>query len=257
MTAGRFGTLVAAVCVAVVSSMSAQSPSARPAPLRVIASNGVKTFVDALVPAYENASGRPVSLTFGTSSGLVAEIIAGAPFDVVIATADAVAQVRKAGKTSPEAGTVIGHTPVGLGVKKGAKKPAARTAAELTQALLAAKAVTYAGNGASRPHIEAMFTRLGVSDVVKRTALLEQGSERAIARVVAGDADLLITLVSEIMPAAGIDLVGPLPSEFRSDVTFTAAVGASAGDPAAARALIASLVSPAATPTLRQKGLER
>jgi molybdate transport system substrate-binding protein len=72
-----------------------------------------------------------------------------------------------------------------------------------------------------------------------------------------GDADLLLTLVSEIIPAPGVELVGPLPKEFRSEVRFAAAVSATAADTAAARALLASLVSREATATLHQKGLER
>jgi molybdate transport system substrate-binding protein len=127
----------------------------------------------------------------------------------------------------------------------------------MKQALLDAKAVTYAGNGASRPHIEAMFASLGVADAVKGKALLEVGSDGAIARMNKGDADLLLTLVSEIIPVPGIELVGPLPKEFRSEVRFAAAVSATSAENAAARALVRSLVSPAATPILRQKGLER
>jgi molybdate transport system substrate-binding protein len=127
----------------------------------------------------------------------------------------------------------------------------------MKQALVAAKGVSYAGNGASRPHIEQMFATLGIAGDMKPKSLLEIGSDGAIARVAAGDAELLITLVSEILPAPGIELVGPLPKEFRSDVTFAAAMSAMAADPAAARALIASLVSGEATPILRQKGLER
>jgi molybdate transport system substrate-binding protein len=248
----RAWTIAALVTVSMMTPLAAQK-----APLRVIASNGVKTFVEALVPAYERSSGRTVAVTYGTSSGLVKDIVGGAGFDAVIATVDAVDQVTKAGKVPAGTSTVIGHSSVGLGVRQGTKKPAAKTAAELKRVLLETKAITYAGNGASRPHIEAMFARLGIAETMKAKTILEQGSERAIARVNAGDADLLITLVSEILPAPGIDLVGPLPAEFRSDVTFAAAVGAAAADPAAARALIASLVSAGATPVLQQKGLER
>jgi molybdate transport system substrate-binding protein len=227
------------------------------APLRVIASNGVKTFVEALVPAYEKSSGRKASVTYGTSSTLVKDITGGAPFDVVIATAEAVEQISRAGKVTTEPATVLGRSQVGIGVRQGMRKPRVGTAAEMKQALVDAKGVSYAGNGASRPHIEKMFASLGLAEAMKVRSILEQGSDGAIARVAKGDAELLITLVSEILPAPGIELVGPLPKEFRSDVTFAAAVSATAADTAAARALVASLVSPDATPILRQKGLER
>jgi molybdate transport system substrate-binding protein len=226
------------------------------APLRVIASNGVKTFVEAIVPAYEKSSGRKTDVTYGTSSVLVKSIAGGAPFDLVIMTQEAMAEIGKAGKLAG-APTVIGRARVGLGVPHGHKKPPVATAGDVKQALLAAKGIAYAGNGASRPTIEAMFAKLGVADAVKGKTFLDVGSDGSIARVNKGDADLLLTLVSEIMPAPGIDLVGPIPPEFGGDVTFAGAVGAAAADPAAGRALLARLVSRDATATLRQKGLER
>ena len=227
------------------------------APLRVIASNGVKTFVEALVPAYEKSSGRKASITYGTSTTLVKNIVGGERFDVVIATMDAVDQISKAGQVAADPPAVLGRSQVGVGVRQGQRKPPIGTPAEMKQALVGAKGVSYAGNGASRPHIEKMFDTLGIASDMKPKSSLEAGSDGAIARVAAGDAELLITLVSEILPAPGIELVGPLPKEFRSDVTFAAAISAAAADPAAARALIASLVSREATPILRQKGLER
>lgn len=246
-----------AAAVAAVGALSFASVLAQAPPLRVIASNGVKTFVEALVPTYEKSSGRQVAVTYGTSSGLVKDIASGAPFDVFIATVDAVTQVSKTGRLTTEPHTVLGRSQVGVGVRQGARKPRIASADDVKQMALAAKAVTYAGNGASRPHIDAMWQTLGIADALKGKLLLEQGSERAIGRVNAGDADVLLTLISEILPAKGVELVGPLPAQFRSDVTFAAAIGSTAADPPAARALVSSLASPATTPVLREKGLER
>ena len=53
----------------------------------------------------------------------------------------------------------MGHSVVGVGVRQGARKPRHRDAGGDEADALDAKAVTYAGNGASRPHIEAMLRR--------------------------------------------------------------------------------------------------
>ena len=251
---GGVGKTCLAVAAVVLTAglLQAQKPT-----LRVIASNGVKTLVEDLVPAWETRSGRTAAITYGTSSVLVKDIAGGAPFDVVIATTDAIAQIGKTGKIAAGRPTTLARSVVGVGVKQGARKPRIGTAAEIKQAFLDAKAVTYAGDGASRPGIEKMFATLGVAEVLTRKSLLERGSNGAIARVTAGDADLLLTLVSEIIPAPGIELVGPLPKEFRSEVAFAAAVSATAADTPAAHALVASLLSRDATATLTQKGLER
>lgn len=252
----REGGVERALLAFAAVALAAALVHAQKAPVRVIASNGVKTFVESVVPAYEKRSGRKTAVTYGTSSVLVKEIAGGAPFDLVIMTTEAIAEIGKAGKLAGSP-TVVGRARVGLGVPHGARKPAASTAAEVKQAVLSAKGIAYAGNGASRPTIEAMFAKLGVADAVKGKTFLDVGSDGSIARVNKGDADLLITLVSEIMPAPGIDLVGPIPAEFGGDVTFAGAVGAGAADAAAARALLTSLVSREATATLHQKGLER
>ena len=254
---GRVGGVGRTLLTLAALVMSAALLHAQKAPLRVIVSNGVKTFVETLGPAYEKRSGRKVTVTYGTSSVLVKDIAGGAPFDVVIATQEAIVELDKAGRLAAGTQTAIGRARVGLGVPHGSPKPAAATAAQVKQALLSAKGIAYAGNGASRPTIETMFATLGIADAVKGKSFLDVGSDGSIARVNKGDADLLITLVSEIMPAPGIDLVGPLPAEFGGDVRFAGAVGAAATDAAAGRAFLASLVSREATATLHQKGLER
>ena len=246
-------TLLAFAAIVLTSALL----NAQKAPLRVIASNGVKTFVEVLVPAYEASSGHTAKVTYGTSSVLLKDIAGGAPFDLVIMTQEAIAELGKAGKLAAGTQTAIGRARVGLGVPHGSRKPKSATAADMKQTLLAAKGIAYAGNGASRPTIEAMFAKLGVADAVRGKTFLDVGSDGSIARVNKGDADLLLTLVSEIMPAPGIDLVGPIPAEFGGDVSFAGAVGASAADPAAARALLARLVSRESNATLQQKGLER
>src|SRR6185436_20915923 len=112
-----------------------------------------------------------------------------------------------------------------------------------------AKAITYAGDGASRRSIEAMIAALGVTDVVQPKTVLEQGSLRSAARVLNGDADLLFTLASEILPIKGLMLVGPLPERFQSYVSFAGGVSARARHAEAGRALVEFLAAPAATHT--------
>ena len=71
-----------------------------------------------------------------------------------------------------------------------------------------------------------------------------------------GDADLIITLISEIVPVPGLELVGPLPAEFQNYVSFAAGIGSKARNVEAARALIAFLSSPGASPAFTAKGIE-
>ena len=86
---------------------------------------------------------------------------------------------------------------------------------------------------------------------------LEQGSPRATARVVNGQSDIVLTLISEIVPVQGLKMVGALPSEFQGEVSFAAGVAAASGQAATARQVIACLVAPSAGSSYSSVGLDR
>jgi molybdate transport system substrate-binding protein len=121
---------------------------------------------------------------------------------------------------------------------------------------LRSKSLTYAEDGASRVHIERMIERLGIAENMKLKIALTQGSARGLANVAAGQGDLAMTLISEILPVDGIELLGPLPSEFQSYVSFAAGVGVDAKNTEAGTALIRFLTAPSVGATYAAKGME-
>jgi molybdate transport system substrate-binding protein len=181
----------------------------------------------------------------------------GEAFDVAIMTTEMIDDLIKAGTIAAGTRAGVARSGIGVGIRSGAPKPGIKTAEAMKRTLLDAKAVTYAQDGASRVHILKMLDHLGIADQVGRKTILEQGSVRSAGRVAAGDADLIMTLISEILPIPGVELVGPLPAEFQSYVTLAAGVGAKARNPVAARALIAFLTGSEIVPTLKAKGMEK
>jgi molybdate transport system substrate-binding protein len=235
---------------------SAQS-AAQSANVRVLSSNGVRAVLDELVPQCERSLGRRVTIEYGTSASIRQRVAAGEAVDVVFATTEVAGELADAGRLARDSQTPLGRSGIGIGMRAGARHPDIATPTALKQTLLAAKSVTYAQDGASRVHIERMFEHLGVTAELKAKTLLEQGSVRAATKVVAGEAELLFTLVSEILPVAGMELVGPLPAEFQSYVSFAAALGARTTSHDAARALVDCVAAPAAAATFAAKGVER
>ena len=73
--------------------------------------------------------------------------------------------------------------------------------------------------------------------------------------VARGQAEIGFQPVSELRPHPGIDIVGPIPAELQIVNVFRAGIAANAREPAAARALIAFLVSPAARPAILESGM--
>ena len=74
--------------------------------------------------------------------------------------------------------------------------------------------------------------------------------------VARGEAEIGFQQISELLPVAGIDLVGLLPPEIQKFTMFSAGIAAGAKEPDAARALIKFLASPAAAPVIAKRGME-
>ena len=251
----RLRIAAAALCVAALCAGG--TAAARQGTLRVLGSNGVKAAFEQLQPEGERHVGRSIAVTFGTSASTKQRITGGEAFDVAILTSDVIDELTKAGKIVAASRQTLGRSGIGVGVRAQAAKPDIRTADALKRTLLSARSMTWASDGASRPHISRMLETLGIAAAVKSKTILEEGSVRAASRVASGDAELIITLISEIAPVPALDLVGPLPAEFQNYVSFAAGIGSAAHDAEAARALIAFLSSPRASPSFTSKGIER
>jgi molybdate transport system substrate-binding protein len=71
----------------------------------------------------------------------------------------------------------------------------------------------------------------------------------------AGDVELGLIVIPNILSVPGAQLVGPIPEEIQSYIVFTAAVAANSPSRQAARDLIAFLKSPAAIAAIKAKGM--
>jgi molybdate transport system substrate-binding protein len=76
------------------------------------------------------------------------------------------------------------------------------------------------------------------------------------AIVAAGEAEIGLQQISEIMSVDGVELVGPLPDALQSVTVYSAGILANAQQPDAANALVEFLRTPPAVEVLRAKGLE-
>src|SRR5262245_8632090 len=144
---------------------------------------------------------------------------------------------------------------IGVGYRKGAPKPDVRSAASIRQALLTAKSIAYTEAGASRPGIDRMFEQLGIASQLRTKSHLTAAGA-APASVGKGESDLVLTLISEILPEPGVALAGPIPSEFQTYIGFSAAPSPKASGSPAAASLLTFMKSPAAAATYKAKGVE-
>ncbi len=224
--------------------------------LRVLVSNGMKGTMEELQPQFEKAIGRLLAIQFGSTASLKKRIEMGEAFDVTIITTEAIGDLIKQGKLVGASRMDVGRSELGIGIRAGAPKPDIRTPEALKKTLQEAKSITYPQDGASRGSIEKMFERMGIAADVKPKIILAPGSGPATESVAAGQAAMVITLFSEIVPTHGVEILGRLPGEYQSDIRFGAATSATSKNAEAAKALIAFLSGPKAAPVLKAKGIE-
>jgi molybdate transport system substrate-binding protein len=232
--------------------------AARAAELKLLTAGAFKSTVVALLPEYEKASGNKVSVENDTVGGLMKRIEAGESFDVVVMTPEAIDKLTGEGKVMSGSRTNLARVGVGVMVKAGANKPDISTVEAFKKALLEAKSVSFidpASGGSSGIYVAKLLDRLGISDQVKPKEKLKQGGYVA-DYVESGEAELGIHQISEILPHAGVTLVGPLPKDIQNYTVYAAGIGAGTKDAAAAKALIASLVGPSAQALFKSKGME-
>lgn len=229
-------------------------PPAAPPALRVYSSNGVRALLDDLRPALERAAGRPVAFEFSTTTDLQQRIERGEVADIAVLTTAAIDALATRGLLASASRRPVAQVGVGVGVRAGAKAADVSTPEALKALLLGAGSVTYTAQGQSRPAIDQAFERLGIVDAMRGKTVLRGPAEPAGA-VARGEAEVVLTLVSEMVAVPGLSLLGPLPAELQRHVTFVAA-RRDGVDHAAADHVLQALASVDAR-VLASYGLER
>jgi molybdate transport system substrate-binding protein len=220
--------------------------------VKLLCTNGVKTLMLDLLPEFESGT---VDVVWGPAAGLMKEIDGGAQCDLAILTVEAIDDLIKRGLVIAGSRSDVASSGIGIAVRKGAAKPDIGTPEALKRALLAAKSVAHSKSGMSGLYFPTVLQRLGIADAMKGKMVIPQ-TPTPIGEVVArGDAELGIQQISELMPVAGIDIVGPLPGDLQKISVFSAGVFVAAKHPAEAAKLIAYLASPELAPILARKGL--
>ena len=251
------GTIVATTVASLFGLWTPPAAAQDNNALHLFVSNGMKGSMEALRAECEKEVGRRLAIQFGSTASLKQRIEAGEALDVTIITIEAIDDLIKKALLMSPTRTAIGRSELGVGIRAGASRLDIRSVATFRQALRQAPSITYPQDGASRGYIEHMFERLGIADDVKAKIILAPGSGAATENVAAGKAAMVLTLFSEIVPTHGVEILGPFPGEYQSDIRFGAATSAQSKQAEAARALIAFLAGPKVTAVLKAKGIDR
>ena len=228
--------------------------------IRVMTSGAFTAAYLQVIPDFERTNHIKIVTAFGASMGNAPDSIPsrlqrGEPVDVVILAAGALDELIQQGKVVPGSRVDLVRSSIGVAVRAGAPKPDIGTIDALKRTLLEAKSIAYSDSASGVYLSHEMFQRLGIADQIK--AKCQRIASEPVGAVVArGDAEVGFQQISELLPVAGIDYVGPLPREVQRVTVFSAGVAVGAKRPDAARALIKFLASPGVAPVIKKTGLE-
>ncbi|MCK8786233.1 substrate-binding domain-containing protein [Roseomonas sp. NAR14] len=212
-------------------------------------------FDQAILPAFEAATGCRFAIDWSPTAVVMERIAAGARPDLVLVTDEAAARLAAQGLVDPADRRDVVVSRIGLAVRAGAPHPDIATPEACIRALLAARSVAYSRTGASGIHFAAVIRQLGIAEAIDARATVIPAGFTA-ERLASGEADLAVQQVSELRAVPGVEIVGPLPPPLGKAATFAAAIMRAAADRALAGRFLAALQGPEAEAAYRASGLD-
>jgi molybdate transport system substrate-binding protein len=237
-----FGLLVMAAC------------PAQSAELKIFGSRVTKMVVDSIGPQFEQATGHKLVVLTDVAASLKRRIEQGEPFDLAVLVNFQTDALIKTGKLLADTRTDLMKAGIGVAVRRGAAVPDITTVDAFKQTLLSVKSITYLKEGASTIYLDGLFKRLGIADQL-RDKTVKPDTESVSEKVAAGEVELGMIVIPNILSVPGAQLAGPLPEQVQSYIVFTAAIAANSTNQEAARDLVAFLRSPAAIATIKANGM--
>lgn len=228
------------------------------AQLKVFASVALTPVLNELSPVYEKKTGNKLLITYALSVELMRRIADSEAADVIILTRAMINDLQKQNKVVAGSAADIAGTAVSVVARAGAPKPDISSVEAFRQALLTAKSVAYsdpAKGGLSGVIARRAMERLGIAEQMSGKTVLGAGAQAAVA-VAKGEAELGIALASEIVPVAGVQLIGPLPGDLASKMVFASGIHIDSASAEPAKALIDFLTGPEAATTFKANGFD-
>lgn len=204
----------------------------------------------ALLPAWRDE----VEMEWSPTGVLIDRVRAGERGDVLIAIDQPIAELVEEGVLRAGSVRPLASASFGLGVRHGEPRPDISTPERFEQALLSARSVAYSLTGASGIHFQDVLKRMDIAEAVGAHATTIPAGFTA-DKVIAGEADLAVQQISELMSIDGIDVVGPFPEPYQKHTDFSAAIFTDSDVPELAEAFLDHLSGKLAAEVYERSGL--
>lgn len=228
--------------------------------LKIITSGAFAAALEELLGLYRDRQPVEIELSFGSSLGAAHDSIPtrlgnGERFDLYFLARDALDAFTAQNIIRDGSGVDLVESHIGAMVRTEDPEPDISTVEALRETLLAAKSIAHAASASGIYMSTKVFPALGIVDEMKKTARAIL-SERVGTVVARGDADLGFQQISEILPIAGVKVIGRLPGPYGKSFRFCMGIGAESDKLETAKNLMRFVASEDAAPIIRKTGLD-
>jgi len=245
--------VVASVLLAVAIAAPASA-----AEIKVLSAGAVEPGLVAFAQLVKRETGDDLKIQFNTAPRIAQRLAAGEVYDVLISPPAAIAQAAKDGKVDAGTRVAVGRVGAGIIVRSGAPAPNVTTVDALKATLLAADSIVY-NTASTGLYLDRLFEKMGILEQLKPKTTRYPDGAAVMEHVIKGKGNEIgfgaITEIRMYEPK-GLKLVGPLPPDVQNYTSYDAVVMTGAASPAAAKAALALLASPAGRAAFAGGGVE-
>lgn len=192
--------------------------------LRVYAAAGVKAPLIELAAQFERDTRRQLALAFDTAGAALQRFLRDPGAALLITGDTRIRDAERTGELSGGTTKEVAATVGGFAVPPGKTKPDIGTPEKLKAALVAAPRIVFSdpGRGATIGiHFVEVTELLGIREQVRSKATLAKDGVETMRIILAGEADLGVTQIAEVVQADRAALVGPFPREYDLATTYS------------------------------------
>ncbi len=234
----------------------AAASAAAAADLKLLTAGAYKPAAIELAAAWQKQTGHTVTIENDTAGNIARRVEAGEYFDIVVIP-PLVLGPFLGNRLDQSSAKPLASVGIGVVVRAGAAKPDISNIATWKQALLNARSIAYvdpASGGSSGIYLAKRLAEMGIADQLKAKTVLVKGGLVA-EKVAAGEAEIGMQQMSELMAAPGVTVVGPIPLDVQHYTIYSGAISVASRNPMEAAALMRFLANPTNGDLLRSKGL--
>lgn len=220
-----------------------------------ISSMATRQVLADLAAAFEQRSGRQVTIESVGGVDAARRVQAGEPFDVVVLASDAIDKLLAAGHVVAGSKVDLVRSGVAVAVRAGVAHPDIGSEDAVRNAVLAARSVGYS-TGPSGVQLAGLFERWGIAEAIRERIVVAPPGVPVGTLVARGEVELGFQQLSELMHLPGIDVLGALPPPIRIVTTFSAGLCTRSTQPDAVREMLDFMTSAQAADAKRRHGME-